>query len=249
MSHISKRLSNITFASAIAIVFTSQPARAAPIFAANSFFDLPTTGLPTLTTIDAPQSNDPAVPSWQASFTGSHPEAIGVTTGGQPGQLLGHHVAYLRNQSNDGGPALSQDVGTIEPNTMYTLTAGFASGPNSYLGEAEGGLYLYNVTSGLVLSYDTFIVSSTFADVTTHFKTGASETGDIGIYIDEALSGSNNELELYIQNIRLVDGTPVPEPSALAMLIAATGMTATVRLAARLRRSRRLVSRSIFGPL
>lgn len=218
-------------------------AHATPIPVANSFFDLPATGLPTNTTTHWNEADNPAITGWSLSIGGGPPTGGGVQVGGQPGQLPGHHQSYGRVYDPGVGlVTIRQDVGPLVPNTAYTLTVGVAAGDGSadrvgygtlglVEGDPEGFGYFYAISS--------FAVGGSFVDQTVSFTTGSSVSGHLGIALDVNFgpstgSGAFNEVDF--QNVRL-DATPVPEPSALAL--AAVGGIGLLRLRLARTRARR----------
>ena len=142
-------------------------------------------------------------------------------TTGSPGTLPGTgdgaQFAFINS-----GAAIYQDVGLLQPSTVYTLT--IASGNRTTNdGSSSGSISLVNGTSdtGTVLSSLAITPpTGTFADFTTTFTTGASVVGDLTIVLN---STSSATAQINFDNVRL-DATPAPEPTSAALLLGSGAM-------------------------
>ena len=162
--------------------------------------------------------------SWQ-DFGIENPsvgEYTGATGSGTPSGADGINVCYL-NQNATGGAVVNifQDIGTLLPDTTYTLTVAIGQRFDRVNGSATIGLI--DTTSananpwatGTLESSTTGVssVAGSFQDFTTTFTTGSTVTGDL--YVGAQYVG-NGTIQASVDNFRL-DVTTVPEPGTMAL--------------------------------
>jgi hypothetical protein len=123
-----------------------------------------------------------------------------------PGTATGYQVCFFTGAGNQ----LRQNVGTLLPNTTYTLTVAYGI---PLLSTGTGWITLYS-TSGFLATNKGFSgVAGAFVDRSVSYTTGNLVSGDLIIELGSIAN------ETHYDNVRL-DAVTVPEPSFLAMLSA-----------------------------
>ncbi|MDA8377068.1 MAG: PEP-CTERM sorting domain-containing protein [Planctomycetia bacterium] len=161
--------------------------------------------------------NDPTITSWGVS-TGNPPAGVQYYSS-SVGQ-----VCFV----NGTGDVVYQDVGALEANTEYTLTADIIANANGVLSGNIAQIALVNtasdsntntqVATGTTESSNSILNSLTLTPLTTSFATGNSVSGDLSI---ELSSGSG---QVMFTNVALTSSA-VPEPASLGLLaIGALGL-------------------------
>lgn len=128
------------------------------------------------------------------------------------------------NQSIDSGIAnIFQDVGALQPNTIYTLTVAIGQRLDRVNGSATIGLL--NAESGntdpwatgvtLASTTDVSSIAGSFQDFVTTFTTGSSVSGDL--YVGAMYVGDGT-IQASLDNFRLDATIPEPGTAALAAL-------------------------------
>lgn len=164
-----------------------------------------------------------AAGGWSNTLSG------GWTNPGSAGQSF---VEYISGFSADGthhlgiqdGGLVYQDVGSFQPNTVYTLTLNIGNRNNDWAEATNASTWEIQDTLGLVYataSLDALtIAQGTFSgDQWIEYTTPVSggPTGAIRIALSTTGSG-----RAHWDNVRL-DATLVPEPSTLALLVLGGG--------------------------
>jgi len=117
---------------------------------------------------------------------------------------------------NDAGNYIYQNVGSLTPNTTYTLTV--AAGNQSGFGPGSVGYIalVANAYNGTILAQSTVSgqPTSSFADFTTSFSTGSAASDDL--YIVLGITSGN---QIDFDNVRLdASAASVPEPASMLLL-------------------------------
>ena len=202
----------------------TAPTHAGLIPVANYSFESPTLS-------DGVFTNN-SVPSWALDISNTaNFGSAGVDnplnlqypgTTGSPGTLPGTGDGVQLAYINASGNSIYQDVGLLQPLTIYTLT--IAAGTRTDFGAgSSGSISLVNGTSdtGTVLSSLAITPPAlTFTDFTTTFTTGAGVVGDLTIVLKTTSSGNS---EVNFDNVRL-DATAAPEPTSAALLLGSGAM-------------------------
>jgi len=229
----------------LAALVMSSVAQATPVTVTNFSFETPTVAGDS-TYVLAPGASG-AFNGWGFNkTTGSGFQDFGIEnpgsqeyTGaagtGTPSGADGTNVAFL-NQSIVGGITnIFQDVGSLQANTQYTLT--IAVGQRLDRTNGSVTIALFNTAAGSGLSGNPFTdvtstllnstagvssVAGSFQDFSVAFTTGASVTGDLTIGAQYTGDGT---AQGSLDDVRL-DATlvAIPEPGAIAMLLAGFGM-------------------------
>ena len=134
-------------------------------------------------------------------------------------------TSSIDNPGN-GGATFYQDVGSLAPNTTYTLSV--LTGSGGYGGNSTAEIALVNtaadsdtstqVPTGTTLNSTSYtVLQSGFATETVTYTTGASVSGDLSI--EMALmgptTGPSPQARVFFTNVSL---TSVPEPASLGLL-------------------------------
>jgi uncharacterized protein (TIGR03382 family) len=208
-------------------------AQAAPVTILNYSFETPIVATDG-TFVTAPGASGANFNSWGWFKTtgsgfqdyGIENQGSGAYTGaagsGTPLGGDGINNCFL-NQSLTGGALVNiyQDVGSLLPNTIYTLTVAIGQRLDRVNGSATIGLIdtasgnanpwgtgtLLNSTTGVSS------VAGSFQDFTTTFTTGSSVSGDL--YVGAQYLGDGT-IQASVDNFRL-DASPVPEPGTMAL--------------------------------
>ena len=153
-------------------------------------------------------------------------EYTGATGSGTPLGADGINVCYL-NQSATGGALVNifQDVGTLLPNEIYTLTVAIGQRFDRVNGSATIGLIdtasgnANPWATGTLIGSTTGVssVAGSFQDFVATFTTGSTVTGDLFIGAQYLGDGT---IQTSVDNFRL-NATAVPEPGT--MTLAAVG--------------------------
>jgi hypothetical protein len=225
----------VVFAAAAIVIAMHVPADAAPIPVANNSFENPATaGFQDNSGIAAGTALPNMSNSWYylGGFSaGGSPVGVENTAanGAQPGGDL------LQNGYVNVGAALgSANLGAIQPNTTYTLTAGVTGRTNGFNSTSGAAIAIASVPSGVAgdanlaspanwLASNSIpfssLVPAGFKDYQATFTTGASG-GAIGqqlvvVLMSQNNPGSNNPIGF--DNVR-VDAKAVPEPTAYMLM-------------------------------
>ncbi|RYG44142.1 PEP-CTERM sorting domain-containing protein [bacterium] len=144
----------------------------------------------------------------------------GAAGSGTPFGGDGTNVAFLNQGITGGLINIFQDVGTLLPNTQYTLTVAIGQRLDRINGSATIGLINAAFgednawADGILLNSTTAVssVSGSFEDFTTTFTTGSTVSGNL--YIGAQYVGDGT-IQASVDNFRL---EAIPEPSAAALL-------------------------------
>jgi hypothetical protein len=131
----------------------------------------------------------------------------------------GNQFTYVNIFANNPNPAggIFQDVGSLLPNTTYTLTVAIGSRADRI--NSPGIISLINgfdPFSGIVMATGGGLPSTqnTWQDYSISFTTGSVVSDDLVIALSVAPGGT---IQADFDNVRL-DAVAVPEPSSVAML-------------------------------
>ena len=128
-------------------------------------------------------------------------------------------VSLFINSHDNPGEGIYQDLGALQPNTRYTLTYAATTGAYQTGNPVIENVSFYNGTSptGTLLALASNTVNdptSTFADYTLSYTTGATVAGDLTVLL--ANGSSATEGQAAYDNLRLAAVPDVPEPSTWA---------------------------------
>jgi len=174
----------------------------------------------------------------------SSAEYAGASGAGTPSGADGTNVAFL-NQSIVGGITnIFQDVGTLQPNTKYTLTIAVGQRLDRTNGSLD--IALFNTAAGSGLTGNPFTdvtstllnsttgvssVAGTFQDFSVIYTTGSIVTGDLTVGAQYTADGT---VQASLDNVRLdATAVPVPEPGSIPTLLGAFGIFLGFRLSRR----------------
>jgi hapalindole biogenesis HpiC1 cyclase-like protein/PEP-CTERM motif-containing protein len=132
-----------------------------------------------------------------------------------------------------GSTAIYQDIGALQPNTLYTLTVDVVSRHDggSDFPFSEGALALYQGTSHTPLGtlkaettgfFQPAVNTAAFSE-SVQYATGASVSGDLTIALfkmDHA--GDPTGTQVLYDNVRLTGTSTVPEPGSLVLMVLGT---------------------------
>jgi hypothetical protein len=182
-----------------------------PVAVNNGTFTKPTTGGYTTVNSAVNQSWNAAITNWGATVTNtSNYGSVGVignTTFG------GTQAAYINATGND----IFQDLGTLAPDTLYTLTVDENLRADGGAGAAGVvSLLLGNSDAGTVVSSTPFTALSAATPVVVEYQTGATVSGDLTVELaDTAGAGSQS---IAFSNVSMIT---VPEPAEIGLMGAA----------------------------
>jgi hypothetical protein len=157
----------------------------------------------------------------------------GATGGGTPGGADGINVVFL-NQDNSGLFAgIFQNVGSLQPNTEYTMTIAIGQRLDRTNGSVEFGLYGATTGATDIWATGTALGTATqvsntpgsFQDFSVTFTTGAIVSNDLYVAARYTETGANL-IQASLDNFRL-DATVIPEPSVA--LLGGFGVLALLR--------------------
>lgn len=144
----------------------------------------------------------------------------GANGSGTPSGADGVNVTFLNQGIGGGVINIFQDVGTLLPNTQYTLTVAIGQRLDRVNGSATIGLINAAFGEGNAWANGTLLnstlavssVSGSFQDFTTTFTTGATVSGNL--YVGAQYVGDGT-IQASVDNFRL---DAIPEPTAAALL-------------------------------
>jgi hypothetical protein len=230
-----------TALAAVAILFSAIAAKATPIAITNASFESPSS--PTSTS-----KNPNILPGWVFNVQGG--SEYGTMTVfssmfSSVGASTGNNYAYINNDYPNVTDTLTSaaSLGTITPNTDYTLTVAIGNRTGSGLYNDPGNVSFSLLANGV--AFDTQTVSNgtvpngTFDDFTLSYTTPASGSiigENLNIQL-ATLPEQSNAFQAAFDNVTLDETTIVaaPEPATFILLVSGLALIAI----AWLRRSNR----------
>lgn len=146
-----------------------------------------------------------------------------------PFPAQGNQFAYVNVFPENPNPSsgIFQDLGALQPNTIYTLTVAIGSRADRINSPGIISLYSgFDPVGGTLLATGGGIpaIQNTWEDYTISFTTGSIVSDNLIISLSVLPAGT---IQAAFDNVRL-DATAVPEPSTVAMLalggLAAVGL-------------------------
>lgn len=146
----------------------------------------------------------------------------------------GNQFMYVNTfADNPGGiSGVYQTVGSLEPNTLYTLTVAIGSRADRINTPGTISLVNGNDHTGTVLATGGGLpaLQNTWEDYTISFATGASVSGNLTIVLSSVAAGT---IQADFDNVRL-EAVAVPEPEVYGMCLAGLiGLVLVQRLRSR----------------
>lgn len=218
-----KTINNILLAAVVAAIpacVLAGTASATVVTVQNPDFSSPVTGGNTDGGSFAPGGDNAIVADWGITGNGGVAAYNTSTVSGGQGNQVGFVSINTATANPTIGSDLYQDVGTLQPNTTYSLTVSTRY-PGVYESGAYGVLELVNgvTDTGAVLNSMTYTPTDTawnwnFNDVNLSYTTGSTVQGDLTLVLGAGSSNAGDQL--YFNNVRLT-ATAVPEPAAMGL--------------------------------
>ena len=210
--------------------FVAGTASATTITVLNPDFSSPVTTSSAAGGTAAPGADSAIMTDWGIDgYAGVGVHMYSQDPTGQDPQLVGSQFGFADSASvADSNITLTsepynsdiyQDVGSLQPNTTYSLTV-YTGFNNAYSNGEFGVLQLVNGTSdtGSVLNSMTYTPSTTwpyaFEDVTLSYTTGSTVSGDLTLVLGVAAPAGGDQIGF--NNVRLT-ASPVPEPATMGL--------------------------------